>query len=385
MMEVKPVDSRAGLEGRFLDAFEVNRTHLSNGHGEAMAETRDRAIHVFEELGFPGTKDEAWKYTPIRRVLENEYLLSIAPDLPSSSSIDHSPYRIEGLAAHVAVFVNGVFAPDLSRIDGDVLSVIPLLDAVDHPSFRRLFARRTDELKEVFSTLNTAFARNGLFVHARPGKPDALHVINLTQGTSDIFVQPRHLIVADDEATLTVVETHVGEGGVQHFTNAVAECFVGARARLDYYRVQDDPGMSGVTTSLLHQKDSSYASCTTITLSGGTIRNNVNVLPEAQFCESHLVGLFLGRGDMHVDNHTMVDHAVPDCFSNELYKGILADRSRQQNISVEEARARAERDIPLGRANTPEDIAAMAVFLASPASRNVTGQAYNVDGGLVPS
>ena len=34
---------------------------------------------------------------------------------------------------------------------------------------------------------------------------------------------------------------------------------------------------------------------------------------------------------------------------------------------------------------TPEDIAAMAVFLASPGARNITGQAYNVDGGLVPS
>jgi len=80
-----------------------------------------------------------------------------------------------------------------------------------------------------------------------------------------------------------------------------------------------------------------------------------------------------------------VNAICPGVTLTPMIEGILADRSRQQNISIEEARARAERDIPLGRANTPEDIAAMAVFLASPASRNVTGQAYNVDGGLVPS
>jgi NAD(P)-dependent dehydrogenase (short-subunit alcohol dehydrogenase family) len=60
-------------------------------------------------------------------------------------------------------------------------------------------------------------------------------------------------------------------------------------------------------------------------------------------------------------------------------------RAEEQGISVEEARKRHYAHIPLGRANGPEDIAAMAVFLASPGARNITGQAYNVDGGLVPS
>jgi NAD(P)-dependent dehydrogenase (short-subunit alcohol dehydrogenase family) len=39
--------------------------------------------------------------------------------------------------------------------------------------------------------------------------------------------------------------------------------------------------------------------------------------------------------------------------------------------------------IPLGRWQTPEDIAAIAVFLASPRAANITGQTINVDGGFV--
>jgi NAD(P)-dependent dehydrogenase (short-subunit alcohol dehydrogenase family) len=60
-------------------------------------------------------------------------------------------------------------------------------------------------------------------------------------------------------------------------------------------------------------------------------------------------------------------------------------RAAERGISVAELEAEQEAAIPIGRANLPEDIAAMAVFLASSGARNITGQCYNVDGGLVPS
>lgn len=63
----------------------------------------------------------------------------------------------------------------------------------------------------------------------------------------------------------------------------------------------------------------------------------------------------------------------------------LVIRAEEQGVSLEEALANHLKPIPIGRANQPEDIAAMAVFLASPGARNITGQAYNIDGGLVPS
>ncbi len=57
--------------------------------------------------------------------------------------------------------------------------------------------------------------------------------------------------------------------------------------------------------------------------------------------------------------------------------------AERQNIPVEEVIAQREAMLPTGRRNDPEDIAAMAAFLASDDARNITGQAYNVDGGLV--
>jgi Fe-S cluster assembly protein SufD len=58
-------------------------------------------------------------------------------------------------------------------------------------------------------------------------------------------------------------------------------------------------------------------------LNGGIIRNNLNLVLDAEYCEGHLYGLYLQKGQTHVDNHTVVDNVKPNCYSNELYKGII--------------------------------------------------------------
>ena len=80
-----------------------------------------------------------------------------------------------------------------------------------------------------------------------------------------------------------------------------------------------------------------------------------------------------------------VNAICPGITRTELGARNAIGRAAQRGISVEALMAEQERTIPIGRANTPDDIAAMAVFLASPGARNITGQSYNVDGGLVPS
>ncbi|HVH80178.1 MAG TPA: glucose 1-dehydrogenase [Stellaceae bacterium] len=87
----------------------------------------------------------------------------------------------------------------------------------------------------------------------------------------------------------------------------------------------------------------------------------------------------LGRYDINVNA------ICPGVTRTELGQRNSITRAAQRGISVEEMQAEQEAGIPIGRANTPEDIAAMAVFLASPGARNITAQCYNVDGGLVPS
>ena len=79
-----------------------------------------------------------------------------------------------------------------------------------------------------------------------------------------------------------------------------------------------------------------------------------------------------------------VNAVCPGVTRTALSDANLAVRAQQEGVSLEEMQRRRAAAIPLNRVNDPEDIAAMVVFLASPGARNITGQSFNVDGGLIP-
>ena len=80
-----------------------------------------------------------------------------------------------------------------------------------------------------------------------------------------------------------------------------------------------------------------------------------------------------------------VNAVCPGVTLTAIVEDLMKTRAAEQGISKDEMMARMAKPIPIGRPNIPADIAALAVFLAGPAARNITGQSYNVDGGLVPS
>ncbi len=331
MIDETLVSSAESLEERFLSAFAVNEPHIRNGRGGRLTDGRRKAIRRFAEIGLPDAKSEAWKYTNISKTLRHDYRITSKPPLPKLTGSDVEPFLVPRLDAAVAVLVNGVFIPELSRVDLPGVTVTDLLDASDTDLFLDHYGRYDNDESEPFAALNTSFARGGLFIHATRSADGSrpLHIVNVSVGDEDLLIHPRHLAILDESATLTLVESHHSISTARRFSNSVFEISVARGARLDGYRVQDEGSKSSsVTNVFVYQAESSYASWATITLSGDTIRNNVSVLPDGEHCESHLVGLFLGQGELHVDNHTLVDHARPNCFSNELYKGILDDSSK---------------------------------------------------------
>jgi Fe-S cluster assembly protein SufD len=156
-----------------------------------------------------------------------------------------------------------------------------------------------------------------------------VQVLSLVRGGSAPFVAPRVLVVAEDGAAVQVIERAFVVDGGDAFLTPLTEVSVAQGANVAHFRIQD----AGVETyevsnTEAHQHRDSVFSATTITLSGATVRNNARVVLGGEHAESHLYGLFLGEGTMHVDNATEMDHAQPHCTSNELYKGVLDGRSK---------------------------------------------------------
>jgi Fe-S cluster assembly protein SufD len=332
-------------EARFLQAFEGLSEEAKNSTGEAVTSRRRRAIERFAELGVPTNQLEAYKYTNVAKALRDEYRLAPAEAVPRATPQQVEALLLPDLDAHLAVTVGGRFSEKLSQI-GDVPSGAFVGSFAEggrqHPevfdAHYGQYAGFEDERSEqnAMTALNTAFAADGLFVYVPEGtflgKPVfALHLPSASPNgrPEPLFAQPRHLFVVEEGAQARVIEMHrspedyaVVSGG---FTNVVREAYVGAHGQFDHYVVQDEgAGASQHTTFGARHETESIFDTLTVTLSGGLVRNNLTLTPADEFCESHLNGLYLGSGEMHVDNRTIVEHAAPDCVSNQLYKGILS-------------------------------------------------------------
>lgn len=326
---------------RLVSAFQMHEGHTLNGASAAVQRHRSQAIERFRTLGLPTHRLEYWKYTDVSKLFRTAYDLVLDGDAPSLTAEDLAPLAIDGLdapsadgGAHRVVLVDGHFSEALSDVgalpEGVVVTGFAEASSAHPALFETHYARYAAYEERALTALNTAFTKDGVFVYVPSGTTleEPVLVQHVVTAETPALVQPRALFVAEDGAHARIVEDHHVLTDAEVLTNAVTEIFVGARAHLDHYRIQHEgAAASQVQDTRVWQEADSHFDTTTITLSGKLVRNNLTLTPSAPHCETHLYGLYLGRDAMHVDNHTIVEHAAPDCFSNELYKGVLDDRS----------------------------------------------------------
>jgi Fe-S cluster assembly protein SufD len=189
--------------------------------------------------------------------------------------------------------------------------------------------RYADIATNPFVALNTAFVREGVFLHIPDGVAieEPIHVVFGTV-TSNIVTHPRMLIVAGKNTEVKIVESWVASAE-SYFNNPVTEMVCGENASLCHCRVQHESRTAfHVAAQQAHLARSSRFSTENISLGGALVRNDVGAWLGGEGIDCRLDGLYLASERQHVDNHTFVRHAEPHCHSFELYKGILAGRAR---------------------------------------------------------
>jgi len=154
--------------------------------------------------------------------------------------------------------------------------------------------------------------------------------IYLPTRTNDVdggIMHPRSLIVIGANSSVTIIGKSEDSSSLEtSMVNGVEEIVIGKNSAVEQYVLQNS-GVNAVTSSqVVQQKNSRYARVT-ITLDGSFIRNNVNVRMEGEGCESNLYGYYHIEGENQVDNHTIIEHLNPNCLSNELYVGLLDQKS----------------------------------------------------------
>lgn len=284
-----------------------------------------RAI-IHNGLEFPTIRDEYWKYTRTASITSSVFKQNEV-EIQSLES-----FMIPQLDAHMIVFVNGEFSKQLSSSEfPNGLKVIALskASASDKDLICQHLGKHIDAEKHAFNTLNTSYFKDAAYVkvEAKASIEKPVCVLNISSGQKQA-VNARNLIVIGENANVNVITQFEGRDNEDAFTNSVSEVVVASGAHGCLYIVQNEGEKSSHinSTQIVQEKDSTF-SVITFTKTGKLVRNNLNFSVKGEGCESNMYGVYFTRGNQHVDNHTYVDHLVPNCNSNELYKGVMADKS----------------------------------------------------------
>lgn len=295
-----------------------------------LALSRKSALDAFSESGIPTVKNEEWKYTSLRGVASGDWEF-VPVQINENESVPSFLPQVDG---YRIVFINGVWNQKLSVLPEKGIVVKNISEAVassDFEPFSKIYGSVEQYNGDGISFLNRALVSQGLFIHVKRGvsidKPLFINYFS-NSGSASGFESIRHFLVLEENASLSVIEKVEDSGTHPVFSSIVTEGLLQKDSNLNWTKiVTGSKELTHVGTFLADQQGTSQVKHSTFNLGGGLVRNNLNFRLNSAFSEAHLYGLSLLKEDEHVDNHTVVDHAVRDCQSNELFKTILDDRS----------------------------------------------------------
>ena len=324
---------------KFIELFRLYENTL-NGQKNYVGHTIQKTAiqRLGNEVDFPTSRNEDWKYTSVVKVLQPQYQQPQSVDIKTA---DISTFLFEGLDAYLLVFVNGKYNKILSSKDELSKKIIVQdisaglqEDGLTKATASEYLNKWASEVNNSFMVLNTALAQNGIYIYVPDGlvvdRP--IHILNIAHAEEEpTVISPQKIIVAGENSKLIIIETyhHLTNSQQTYFTNTVSQLVLKRNAIVDHYRIQDEGENAFFinNTEVDQMRDSTYSSYV-VDLGGKLVRNNLSSILKDSGTSTNFYGIYVGINKQHIDNQTFIDHAYPNCNSNELYKGVLTDNAK---------------------------------------------------------
>lgn len=320
----------------FIAGFERFEKTLNGEASTPLHAIRKQAIERFKQGGFPTTKDEEWRFTNVAPIARTPFVPALRGADLRLTTADIAPHTFGGLNFVRLVFVNGQLAPALSQIPslpaGVTIASLATETAAKNPLVHEHLGKYVHFTENAFTALNTAFLRDGAFIHI--GKNIVfempIHLLFISSAeTEPVAIHPRNLILVETGGKVSIIESYVSQSALSCLTNAVTEFVVGENAVIEHDKLQDESLDSfHIGRIFFQQAPKSVVISNAITLGGAIVRNEITARHAGQGIDTTLNGLSVGIGTQLIDNHTTIDHATPNCASHELYKAILDGKAR---------------------------------------------------------
>ena len=324
------------LKDRMIKLFEDNRDTIFKNDKDVVIQRRKNAFESFKSMGFPHSKIENWRNTDLKQTLNSPYNYYFEPAFKEDINLKQIfQCNIPHLQTDMVTQLNGWFISENGAIkensDGVIVGSLAAAREAYPDLVSQHFGKIADDKKSGFVSLNNAFATDGVFIWVPDNvivdKP--LQIVNIIQHDKNIFVQNHNLIILGKNSKLQLVQCDDSMDQQRSLVNTVTEVFVGDNSSLDHYKLQNKNNNSTlINTVFFNLERDARLTTNAITLNGGLIRNEHYVKFNGENCEANVMGVYLVDKTQHVDNQVFIDHAYPNCTSNELFKGILDDSAR---------------------------------------------------------
>ena len=291
---------------------------------------QDNALADFNRMGFPTRHCEDWKYTTVDSFLKQRFETpkeivgsetKISPDLPTS------------LLSEAIIIHNGHVEIPIELTDRlpEGVVILPMSQAVvQHADHIDGYLGRILQQNNGFQALNTAMLRCGVYIYVPAGVCLTTPlVLSHRQDNVDQAIYLRHVVIAEEASSLTMIEHYQGDADTVYFTSSITEAHLAAHAKLVHYKIQCESKRSYHVGHLaVKQRAGSQFDSHSFSTGGQWVRSDIDIALTEPDAQCSMNGLYAPLDGQHVDHHTVVTHEAPKCRSEQDYKGILSGRSR---------------------------------------------------------
>lgn len=278
---------------------------------EKLGAEKNEVLRSFLANGFPTIKEEDWKYTSLKKIVADDFL--VEGNGVTISEEDIKKYSL-GLQYKI-VFLGGTL---ISK---------PSIEGVSISDFTEFETKNNDAI----SGLNSALAKKGFTIKVEKNTvvENPIEILFFTNTETNNFVQYRNNIVVEENAQVKFVERIQNLSEAKCFVNHFTQLTIGKNSTVEYNKIQDNTENSILIDAVnITQESDSNAIVNTLIFGGAFTRNNLNFEQNGSNCDSNMTGISILDNNQFADNHTFVDHKQPHCRSNEMYKGIYLGNSK---------------------------------------------------------
>lgn len=315
---------------QYITLFDEHRQLIESKAPAPLNALRQKAAEVLRRDGLPSTKSELYAHTDLEKILAPDFGVNVARVPFAVNPNDSFRCDVPHLSTSLFLVVNDAFAETSGCRDSlpegiDVMSLAAY--ARENPEFVAAHYGRLADINNPIVALDSLFCQDGVVVRVRRGVKvePTIQIVSILNSASPLMAARRLLIVMEDDSEARILSCdHTQTTGVDLCSLQVIEIFAGKRSRIDFYDLEESTDRtSRLSTLWLRQEAESEVLLDVMTLYNGTTRNELHTTFAGPKARLKMLGMGIEDESRRLDTYTRIDHATPDCHTDELFKYVV--------------------------------------------------------------